>query len=154
MEENTRGFILKQIQNSESTMNKYKDTPHAPEYKAALKSFTTFTAELRKGEELDLKKAESEFERETKRKSEEHRFEMEQKDFELREYETYERINTQKRETDLKEDESRSWLKRQGTMETIKWVHRIGVLTAAYIGEAYGLVLPLGKLGLGRKLSD
>ncbi len=154
MEENNRGFILKQIQEQEKVLTKFKDTPNAPEYKAAMKAFTTLLSELRKDEELEIKKADSEFERETKRRAEEHRFEMEQKDYELREYETDERIRLQRDEHELKVKEQANRLRDQSILGFINWMFRSSTLLTAHRIEATGHLIPYDKLGLERKLSN
>jgi hypothetical protein len=152
MEDNMRGFILKQIQEQEKVINKFQTAPNTEEYKAALKAITTLTAELRKDEEFELKRKEKEFEMETKRRAEEHRIDIETIDSDIRLREANSRIEIASKEFDLKKKDSEDKIKQQGLLTVLDFVRKVAVLRFAYNLEATGFLIPTDKLSLDKKL--
>lgn len=170
MDNNTKEFLIKQIKAQQMVLEKYQSTPNCAEYKFALKAITTMTAELRKADEAALKIEKEHFEMDIKKKSEEHRFyiedeelalkkkteehrmEVENYDLRIREDESTAKVDLATKEFDLKVKESNEKLKQQGILSVIDLAKKVGLLRVAYTLEATGHLLPFDKLGLDRKL--
>lgn len=152
MEDNTKGFLQRQIQETQKVLTDTKGTPETDRSKAALKALTTYLSELRKDEELALKIEKEKFEMEIKREAEKHRMEIENLDSDIRFRESNSKIELAEKEFDHKVNESKQKLKQEGLLSTIKFGYKAGLMLLGYRLESAGTLLNWNLLNADKKL--